>query len=112
MDACNMFIQTSIFILSIAVILNALALNFLRKKLNITQINCKVGSENLIINNSNRLEVLLLLINYKEKTKNYHRANLISAIMDFAIINNDVRLEIDCLNELERIKTINTAENS
>ena len=26
-------------------------------------------------------------------------------------MNNDVRLETDCLNELERIKVINTAEN-
>lgn len=106
-----MLIQASILILSIAVILNSLALNFLRKKSNIIQIYFKADSENLKLNNLNRLDALLLLINYKGKAKSYHRANLIRAILDFAIMNNDVRLETDCLNELERIKVINTAEN-
>lgn len=89
-----MFLEISICVLSVAVIFNALTINVLRKVVN---------------KNSglNRFEQLLVVLGYQENVKPYHRGNLIDAVMNFAIINNDKQLEVFCQKELEQIRTLN-----
>jgi len=108
-----MLIKICIFILSIAVILNALTLNLIRAHLNAIKRNfMEPVNKSVSENNLNRFDQLLILLNYKEKTKSYHRGNLICAIMDFSKLNNDTQLAAYCQYELDRIKEVNMNKKS
>lgn len=61
----------------------------------------------------NRLAQALALLGYEQAKELHYRSNLVHAIQLFAAVQNDTELELECDNEITRIRLeITSAQSS